>query len=127
MNRVKANWICETFQPVCACSGLTKSVHAYCRFAIMIIAMSDATSWNQRLFSRTTRLLDPEVSIRGRSLAQVGRPVTSGLSQERSQDRSLQTRRARFAVGGARFAVGDGLQHGRNGLKTVPYKRGVRA
>ena len=34
----------DSFQPVLCCSGFTKSVHAYCRFAIMIIAMSDAQS-----------------------------------------------------------------------------------
>src|SRR6266545_2515269 len=35
---------------VAVCIGSTNSVHAYCRFAIMIIAMSDATSWNHRLW-----------------------------------------------------------------------------
>src|SRR6185503_1500131 len=49
MNSVKATWMSESFHPVPDCSGLTKSVHAYCRFAIMIIAMSDAHSWNHRL------------------------------------------------------------------------------
>src|SRR4030095_15239571 len=49
MNSVKATWMSESFQPVPDCSGFTKSVHAYCRFAIMIIAMSDAHSWNHRL------------------------------------------------------------------------------
>ena len=49
MNSVNANWISESFQPVAFCSGGTKSVHAYCRFAIMIIAMSDAPSWHHRL------------------------------------------------------------------------------
>ena len=48
MNSVNANWMSESFQPVPFCSGLTNSVQAYCRFAIMIIAMSDAPSWNQR-------------------------------------------------------------------------------
>jgi len=44
MNSVKANWISESFQCVLACIGLTNSVHEYCRFAIMIIATSDAHS-----------------------------------------------------------------------------------
>ena len=36
---MNANWMSESFQPVPACSGLTNSVQAYCRFAIMIIAI----------------------------------------------------------------------------------------
>src|ERR1044072_8979670 len=63
----------ETFQPVLACIGLTNSVHEYCRFAIMIIAINDAMSWNQRLCNRMTRLLDPipvNQALRGRSVAQ---------------------------------------------------------
>ena len=53
MNSVNANWMSESFQPVPSCSGWTNSVQAYCRFAIMIIAMSDAHSWNQRLLMFT--------------------------------------------------------------------------
>jgi hypothetical protein len=34
----------ESVHPVPAWSGLTKSVHAYCRFAIMIIAINEAPS-----------------------------------------------------------------------------------
>ena len=49
MNSVNAHWMSDSFQPVPACIGLTNSVQAYCRFAIMIIAITDATSWNQRL------------------------------------------------------------------------------
>ena len=44
MNSVNAHWMSDSFQPVAVCIGLTNSVHEYCRFAIMIIAMSDATS-----------------------------------------------------------------------------------
>src|SRR4030095_12996913 len=43
----------DSAEPICFCMGATKSVHAYCRFAIMIIAMSEATSWNQRLLMLT--------------------------------------------------------------------------
>ena len=46
---MNAHWMSDSFQPVPCCSGLTNSVQAYCRFAIMIIAISDAHSWNQRL------------------------------------------------------------------------------
>ena len=53
----------ETLQPVLACIGLTNSVHEYCRFAIMIIAINDAMSWNQRLCNRMTRLLDPDSAV----------------------------------------------------------------
>jgi hypothetical protein len=49
MNSVNANEMSEGFHPVALFIGLTKSVQAYWRFAIMIIAMSDATSWNHRL------------------------------------------------------------------------------
>ena len=49
MNNVNAHWMSDSFQPVPACIGLTNSVQAYCRFAIMTIAITDATSWNQRL------------------------------------------------------------------------------
>ena len=45
----------EFSQPVCFCIGATKSVQAYCRFAIMIIAITDAHSWNQRLWMLTLR------------------------------------------------------------------------
>jgi hypothetical protein len=34
----------ERCQPVADCIGSTNSVHAYCKFAIMIIAISAATS-----------------------------------------------------------------------------------
>ncbi len=44
MNSVNAHWMSDSFQPVACCIGLTKSVHAYCRLAIMIIAITDATS-----------------------------------------------------------------------------------
>src|SRR5580765_3701714 len=44
----------ESFQPVPAWSGCTNSVQAYCRFAIMTIATSDALSWNQRLLMFTS-------------------------------------------------------------------------
>jgi hypothetical protein len=44
MKSVNASWISDSFQPVADCIGFTNSVHAYCRFAIMIIAISDATS-----------------------------------------------------------------------------------
>ena len=44
MNSVKANWMSESFQPVLAYIGSTNSVHAYWRFAIMIMATSDAPS-----------------------------------------------------------------------------------
>src|SRR6476620_6699890 len=57
MNSVKANWMSDSFQCVLACIGFTNSVHAYCRFAIMIIATSDAHSWNQRLLIFTPSLL----------------------------------------------------------------------
>src|SRR5688572_6457888 len=53
MNSVKANWISDSVQPVSACKGWTNSVHAYWRLAIMIIAISDATSWNHRLLTFT--------------------------------------------------------------------------
>src|SRR6185503_17016611 len=51
MDSVNANWMSESCQPVFACSGETKNVQAYCRLAIMIIAITDAPSWNQRLLS----------------------------------------------------------------------------
>jgi hypothetical protein len=44
MKSANAYWMSDSFQPVPRCSGCTNSVQAYCRFAIMIIAMSDATS-----------------------------------------------------------------------------------
>ena len=44
MNNVAATWMSDSFQPVPSCSGFTNSVHAYCRFAIMIIAISEAPS-----------------------------------------------------------------------------------
>jgi len=44
MKSVNASCTSETAHPVPARSGCTNSVHAYCRFAIMIIATSDATS-----------------------------------------------------------------------------------
>ena len=44
MNSVNAHWISDSFQPVPWRIGSTNSVQAYCRFAIMIIAISDATS-----------------------------------------------------------------------------------
>jgi hypothetical protein len=53
MKSVKANWMSESFQPVAPCIGWTKSVQAYCRFAIMIIASSEAPNWNQRLLMLT--------------------------------------------------------------------------
>ena len=48
MNSVKAHWMSDSFQPVPVRIGSTNSVHEYWRFAIMIIAISDATSWNHR-------------------------------------------------------------------------------
>src|SRR4029450_10317238 len=57
MNIANAAWISDSAQPVCFCMGPTKSVHAYCRLAIMIIAMTDATSWNQRLLMLTMQPL----------------------------------------------------------------------
>jgi len=44
MKSAKAYWMSDSFQPVPCWSGCTNSVHAYCRLAIMIIAMSDAHS-----------------------------------------------------------------------------------
>jgi hypothetical protein len=44
MNSVNANWMSVSDHPVPSLRGLTNSVHAYCRFAIMIIAISEAQS-----------------------------------------------------------------------------------
>ena len=44
MKSVKASWMSDNFQPVPAWTGLTNSVHAYCRLAIITIAMTAATS-----------------------------------------------------------------------------------
>ncbi len=41
---MNAHWISDNFQPVACCIGLTNSVQEYCRFAIMVIAITDATS-----------------------------------------------------------------------------------
>src|SRR5262245_58169035 len=49
MNSANAYWMSDSFQPVPCWSGCTNSVHAYCRLAIMIIAITDATRWNHRL------------------------------------------------------------------------------
>src|SRR5829696_9075895 len=51
MNSVNANWTSGSAHPLPSRSGCTNNVQEYCRFAIMIIAINDATSWNQRLFS----------------------------------------------------------------------------
>src|SRR3954453_21296936 len=40
----------DSDQPVPACRGVTNSVHAYWRLAIMIIATRDAHSWNHRFW-----------------------------------------------------------------------------
>jgi hypothetical protein len=50
MNNVNAHWMSDNFHPVAARIGSTNSVHEYWRFAIMIMATSDAHSWNHRLW-----------------------------------------------------------------------------
>ena len=48
MKSVNAHWMSDTFHPVACCIGLTKSVHEYCRLAIITIAITATTNWNQR-------------------------------------------------------------------------------
>ncbi len=48
MKSVNASCTSESFQPVAPMIGWTKSVQAYCRFAIMIIATTAALSRTQR-------------------------------------------------------------------------------
>src|SRR6185436_4420716 len=69
MKSVNAHWISDSFQPVPTRIGSTNSVHAYCRFAIMIIAITDATSWNQRLciFTISSAPLSVRPSTRARA------------------------------------------------------------
>jgi len=44
MKSVNASWMSDSFHPVPIWTGLTNSVHEYCRLAIITIAMTDATS-----------------------------------------------------------------------------------
>src|SRR2546426_12563794 len=102
MNSVNATWISESFQPVCVWAGTTKSVQAYCRFAIMIIATSEATSWNQRLFIMT--VLPPQWgATTGRTLRFGGGVLPPPTQSRRSAQRRFQR--------GAHGARGDFLRN----------------
>ena len=57
MNSVNAHCTSASDQPLAWRIGFTNSVQAYCRLAIITIAISEATSWNHRLL---TFIISPE-------------------------------------------------------------------
>ena len=60
------------------CIGPTKSVQEYCRLAIMIIARSDATSWNQRLLIFTGAMCLSRSAIVNGGAEDSGCPARAG-------------------------------------------------
>jgi len=57
---VKATWIAALVQWNLAAMGFTKSVHPYCRLAIITMPIMPMTSWTHRLVSPLAREDDIE-------------------------------------------------------------------
>src|SRR3954449_3970923 len=72
----------DSDQPVPACRGVTNSVHAYWRLAIMIIATRDAHSWNHRFWMFIAAL----PRQRGRSLRSSRAAIICLTTAESSTD-----------------------------------------
>ena len=116
---MNANWMSDSFQPVPACSGSTNSVHAYCRLAIMIIAISDATSWNQRLLMFTA----PAARLREhRAASMFIQQFRAGVDRARGRHRHAQPL-AQF-----HDRADDGFElHRPAGFEILQHRRLVRA